>query len=100
MTGWGDDSIDEEAEDGEDKLRSDGDIIGDVDSPRRRRRGNLDGSIPYEFQWETDLDRYQPGRVGGTYSIAAMTLISHTLANSISTMLTNAFGLGERPPFV
>jgi WD repeat-containing protein 48 len=68
MTGWGDNAIDEEAEDGDDRLRSDGDIIGDVDSARKRRRGNPDGSIPYEFQWETDLDAYQP-RVGETLSV-------------------------------
>jgi WD repeat-containing protein 48 len=63
MTGWGDDAIDEEAEDGEDRIRSDGDVIGDVNSPRKKRRW-ADGSIPYEFQWETDLDVYHPGKVG------------------------------------
>jgi WD repeat-containing protein 48 len=64
MTGWGGDAIDEEGEDSEDKLRSDGDILGEVDSPRRRRRGAIDASIPYEFQWETDLEACQPGKVG------------------------------------
>lgn len=61
MTGWGDDVIDEEGEDGEEKWM-DGDVLGDVSSPRRRRRG--DGSIPYEFQWETNFDLYRPGKVG------------------------------------
>lgn len=61
MTGWADDVIDEEGEDGEDRIRSDGDILGDVHSPSRRRR-NV-GSIPYEQSWQTDLDAYQPGKV-------------------------------------
>lgn len=60
MTGWGDDMIDEEGEDGEEKWM-DGDVLGEVSSPRRRRCG--DGAIPYEFQWETNFDIYQPGKV-------------------------------------
>lgn len=64
MTGWGDDVIDEEGEDGEEKLRMDGDVLGEVHSPRLKRRRTVgDGTIPYEFQWETDLDAYQPGKV-------------------------------------
>ncbi|KZP25889.1 WD40 repeat-like protein [Athelia psychrophila] len=58
MTGWGDDVIDEE-EDSDDKIRSDGDILGEVSSPRRRR---ADGSIPYEQSWEIDSDAYKPGQ--------------------------------------
>lgn len=59
MTGWGDDVFDEDDE--EDRIRSDGDILGDVNSPRRRRR--TDEPIPYEQRWETDLDAYEPSKV-------------------------------------
>jgi hypothetical protein len=100
ITGWGSDGIDEEAEDGDDKQRSDGDVLGEVDSPRKKRRGGPDGSIPYEFQWETDLDAYQPGKVGLAPFVAASMLIKYILANSISTMLANPLRLGERLAFV
>lgn len=65
MTGWGDDVIDEELEEGEDGPRSDGDILGEVKgSGRRRRRSvNTDAPIPFEHQWETDLDAFEPGKV-------------------------------------
>jgi WD repeat-containing protein 48 len=64
ITGWGDEAIDEE-EDSEDRLRSDGDILGDVESPLKRRRGGMNESIPYESQWETDFSAYEAGKVGG-----------------------------------
>ncbi len=67
MTGWADDIIEEETEDEE--YRSDGDILGDVqDSSGRlsRRRMNVlnPTEIPYEEQWETDMDLFTPGKAG------------------------------------
>ncbi|KAH9475511.1 UBP9-binding protein [Psilocybe cubensis] len=63
MTGWGDDSIDEEAEDGEERLVSDGDILGDVttNADRRRRAASVSGELPHERQWETDILSFKPG---------------------------------------
>ncbi|THH15451.1 hypothetical protein EW146_g5015 [Bondarzewia mesenterica] len=63
LTGWGDDVIDEDVEE-EDGPRSDGDILGDVKGSGKRRRPSLssDGSIPFEQQWETDLDAFQEGK--------------------------------------
>ncbi|KAI0094173.1 hypothetical protein BDY19DRAFT_6668 [Irpex rosettiformis] len=65
MTGWAGDIIEEEAED--DEYRSDGDILGDVqDSSGRNRRKfkSLNPTeIPYEEQWETDMDLFQSGKI-------------------------------------
>lgn len=62
MTGWADDIVENE---GEDKgFRSNGDVLGDVQDSggRGRRRWNTSPSdIPYEEQWETDMDVFQPG---------------------------------------
>ncbi|KAI0749013.1 hypothetical protein BC629DRAFT_122493 [Irpex lacteus] len=65
MTGWADDIIEEETEDEE--YRSDGDILGDMQDSSgrlRRRRVNVLNpmEIPYEEQWETDLDLFTPGK--------------------------------------
>ncbi|KAH9850509.1 hypothetical protein C2E23DRAFT_887394 [Lenzites betulinus] len=60
MTNWADDVIEEEAEDSED-LRSDGDVLGEV-TGKTRRRIPQDASIPYEEQWETDMDAYQASK--------------------------------------
>ncbi|PIL26820.1 transporter [Ganoderma sinense ZZ0214-1] len=57
MTNWADDVIEEEAEEG-DGYRSDGDVLGEV-TGRARRRIPTDNAIPYEEQWETDMDAYQ-----------------------------------------
>jgi WD repeat-containing protein 48 len=68
MTGWGDDVIDEEAEDGEGSV-GDGDILGDVTQSggrRLRHKSRGDSPIPYEQQWETDLEAFTPGKVSYT----------------------------------
>lgn len=66
LTGWVDPVIDESPGDDQD-IRSDGDIIGDVrGSARRRRLSNAaatSGSIPFEHQWERDVDAFRPGQV-------------------------------------
>lgn len=67
MTGWGDDAFDEDAEDGEEKLTSDGDVLGDVTADFARKRQNaVRNSLPYEHQWETDLGAFKPGTVSRT----------------------------------
>lgn len=62
MTGWGDDAIEEEEEDGDDRVVSDGDILGEV-TQDRRRRASAAGEIPFEHQWETDISSFKPGMV-------------------------------------
>jgi WD repeat-containing protein 48 len=67
MTGWVDDAIDEEGEEGEERPTSDGDILGDVtasSSRRARRSWRSSNTVPFEYQWETDLDTFKPGTVG------------------------------------
>ena len=63
MTGWADEAAEDEDEG--DEGRSDGDILGDVQdsNPRRRRRPRPEDGIPWEEQWETDLEALQPGQV-------------------------------------
>ncbi|KAI8976307.1 hypothetical protein BD414DRAFT_539301 [Trametes punicea] len=60
MTNWADDVIEEEAEDA-DELRSDGDILGEV-TPKTHKRIPKDTTIPYEEQWEIDVDALQSSK--------------------------------------
>ncbi|GLB43006.1 putative protein with domain of unknown function (DUF3337) [Lyophyllum shimeji] len=62
MTGWADEGIDEETEDGEERVQSDGDVLGDVPMSGRRPRKSDTLSTPYEDQWETDLAAFKPGK--------------------------------------
>jgi WD repeat-containing protein 48 len=65
MTGWGDDVIEEE-EDGDDRVGSDGDVLGDVVGSLERKRkmdAVIADDIPYEQQWETDMDAFVPSNV-------------------------------------
>jgi len=66
MTGWGDEIADDTLD--EDKvLPSDGDILGEVKGSSRRRglssAAASPGFIPFERQWEGDVDAFRPGRV-------------------------------------
>ncbi|KAF8970943.1 hypothetical protein BDZ97DRAFT_1694202 [Flammula alnicola] len=63
MTGWGDEAIEEEADDADEHPVSDGDILGDVTFSlnKRRRAASVAGEIPHERQWETDLPSFQSG---------------------------------------
>jgi len=66
MTGWGDDVIDEEGEEGDERPTSDGDILGEVTAGSSRRGQRIlrrSNSLPLEHQWETDLDTFKPGTV-------------------------------------
>ncbi len=63
MTGWADDIIEEDPEEGE-ELSRDGDILGEVrEGGGRGRRRPIDPSIPFEHQWETDVDAFEDGKV-------------------------------------
>lgn len=81
MTGWADDAIDEEAEDGEDRPQSDGDILGEVTANASRRRRTNSKTIPYEHQWETDLAAFKPGKVSLLFlSIFRPNAVVHVLS--------------------
>ena len=86
LTGWGEDFIEEEAEDGDEQPISDGDILGDVvNTLKKRRQASVTGEIPHERQWQTDLSIFEPGVVSGP----SLTFISSSEvfpANSISSM--------------
>ncbi|KAF8639324.1 hypothetical protein AX17_001572 [Amanita inopinata Kibby_2008] len=64
MTGWADDADDEDQAD-DDRVTGDGDVIGDVPMSagnRRRKRIIKDlNLVPYERQWEPDLNAFKPG---------------------------------------
>ncbi|KAI9438924.1 WD40 repeat-like protein [Lactarius indigo] len=65
ITGWGDDVVDDVLDEDKD-LRSDGDILGEVKGSSRRRglstAAASPGFIPFEHQWEGDIDAFRPGR--------------------------------------
>jgi hypothetical protein len=66
VTGWTDDVIDEEAEDAADeRMGSDGDVLGDVSlaASLKKKRLTRRTSVPFEHEWETDLDAFKPGTV-------------------------------------
>ncbi|KAF9552075.1 WD40 repeat-like protein [Agrocybe pediades] len=60
LTGWADDSIEEENE--EEAVGSDGDVLGEVTmkTEKRRRAASLAGEIPPERHWETDMNVFKP----------------------------------------
>ena len=65
LTGWVDPVVDD-VPDEDQELRSDGDILGDVRGSSRRRRmsgAGTSGCIPFEHQWEPDVDAFRPGQV-------------------------------------
>ena len=103
ITGWGDDAVDEECgEEGvDDKPRngSDGDVLGEVGSTRKKIPAHTDGSVPYEFQWETDSEAYQPEQVRPFHKFrrkGCMNGSSRCLAIPIPTVFPNPLRLGER----
>jgi WD repeat-containing protein 48 len=95
MTGWADDYIDEEAEENEERLGSDGDVLGDVvpSSSRRRRPSKSSSLVLRDDQWETDLEAFKPGQVcisqPRAFAVNDLTYLVHT-AWSISTVCTGA----------
>ncbi|KAG1749376.1 hypothetical protein EDD22DRAFT_981841 [Suillus occidentalis] len=61
LTGMGDETLAEEAEEDE---RRDGDVLGDVkESGGRKRRGSTTDQLPYELQWQLDSDALTSGSV-------------------------------------
>ncbi|KAJ4483357.1 hypothetical protein J3R30DRAFT_1767713 [Lentinula aciculospora] len=62
MTGWADDGMDSEEEDF--PITSSGDILGTVvGTVDRRKRATKPGSmLPYEHQWETNIDAFRAGQ--------------------------------------
>lgn len=64
MTGWADDVIQEEGEEGDERPTSDGDVLGDVvgGTSRRKRTIRRTNTLPFEHQWETDIDAFKPGK--------------------------------------
>ena len=65
MTGWGDDVLDEDLDDGDERV-NDGDILGDVTDNlqrRRQRARSKAGEIPFEFEWELVQFTFRPGTV-------------------------------------
>jgi len=83
LTGWGEDFIDEETDDGDEHLISDGDVLGDVTtSLKRRRAASTAGGIPLEHQWETDLSSFEPGTVR-TSILSVSPLLIHPIADKL-----------------
>ncbi len=82
MTGWADDIVEEDTEDGE-ELRSDGDILGDVqvNTGGRRRRQGTEAEIPFEEQWETDMEAFLPGKVSASCSFHRALFVARLLSS-------------------
>ncbi|KAJ2918916.1 hypothetical protein MD484_g1508, partial [Candolleomyces efflorescens] len=61
LTGWADDTIEEEGEEDE-RLGTDGDVLGEVTSAlKRQRSASVSGEVPFEHQWEVDMASFKPG---------------------------------------
>ncbi|KAF9035234.1 hypothetical protein BJ165DRAFT_1355739 [Panaeolus papilionaceus] len=61
LTGWGDEGLDDDADDVDENPLSDGDVLGDVTRNRRVHARSRSGEYPLELEWETDMDMFQPG---------------------------------------
>jgi WD repeat-containing protein 48 len=63
LTGWADDAIEEEGEEDE-RLGTDGDVLGEVTSAlKRQRSASVAGEVPFEQQWEAEMTSFKPGSV-------------------------------------
>lgn len=61
LTGMSDETFADEVEEDE---RRDGDVLGDVkEGGGRRRRGSTTDQLPYELQWQLDVDALTSGSV-------------------------------------
>jgi WD repeat-containing protein 48 len=79
LTGWADNVIDEEGEDDDVRLGGgDGDVLGDVNYPRRQSLGNA-GKLPYEQQWEMDSAATKPGAVCPFILSTPMRILNYSL---------------------
>ncbi|THU80037.1 WD40 repeat-like protein [Dendrothele bispora CBS 962.96] len=68
ITGWGD-VMDEDEE--EERGISDGDVLGEVTGTAAKKQKSVNG-LPYEQQWETDLESFQPGQPSSARQCAYM----------------------------
>lgn len=63
LTGWADDAIEEEGEEDE-RVGTDGDVLGEVTSAlKRQRSASVAGDAPLEQQWEVEMANFRPGSV-------------------------------------
>lgn len=69
ITGWGD--ILDDEEEGEERAISDGDVLGEVTGTVSRRQKHKT-AVPYEQQWETDFEAFQPGQPSSSRQCAYM----------------------------
>ena len=96
MTGWGDDTLEEDLEDGDERV-NDGDVLGEVTdnvNRRRRRAQSKAGEIPHEQEWETDISTFRAGKV--CHLVSSTSNISYLgLAHSVQTICTGAYRLGQ-----
>lgn len=92
LTGMSDESLEDEVdEDG----RRDGDVLGDV---KERRRGGTTDQLPYELQWQLDIDSLTSGSVRYITCYLACRLEVFLAAFEFPSMRTDPHRLGERPP--
>ena len=101
LTGWVDPVVDDVPGEGQ-ELHSDGGILGDVrDSSRRRGMSDApatSGCIPFEHEWESDVDSdgFRPGQV--RLSLCALCLLNYNLyfqAFHVPSGRVDSLGLGE-----
>jgi len=73
LTGWGEGGIDEETDD-DDRLTSDGDVLGEVTNSisKRKREATLAADLPYEHRWEMDLSAFEAGTVSTIIAICIL----------------------------
>lgn len=67
MTGWSADELEEDQDDVDERPGTDGDVLGDVTVRRRSYRIR---KVPYELQWESDLDAFKLGEVSLVFHIS------------------------------
>ncbi|EAU81628.2 hypothetical protein CC1G_02644 [Coprinopsis cinerea okayama7 len=61
ITGWADDAIEEEGEDGEER-GPDGDVLGEVAAQTKKQRSaSISGDVQLENMWETDMGLFKAG---------------------------------------
>lgn len=93
ITGWADDSIEEEGED-EERIGTDGDILGDVtDSSKRARKMSSTEETAFGQQWEANMTAFKPDQVRRAVSPTNSTHPHTSTASSDSALKRTPTGL-------
>ncbi|KAJ7591000.1 hypothetical protein C8J56DRAFT_1003600 [Mycena floridula] len=102
MTGWGDNQLDDDFDDLDDRPTSDGDVLGEVTPgfDRRKRKTSKQSYIPQEQRWETDLELFKPGQASCPFQFRQCAQMHADWVNDILLCNNNQTVIGSHQDYV